>query len=350
MGGIQRDRRSAPTLHDVAEAAGVSLATASRALNGSARKVKEEYRARVLAAATRLNYSPNTSAQAVVRGRTNAIGIVVSDITDPYFSAVAAGVFRAAESAGLIATIAVSERRPEKELQIVAALRGQRPRGLVMIGSRFADAGLTERLERELRAFEAEGGRVALVSQEGLPFSTVAFDNSTAARSLAERLVGLGYRSFTVMSGPPELITARDRSAGFIGGLRDAGVPDERIDLISGDFTRDGGYAAAGEFLGRLPRSELIFAANDVMAVGAMARLREAGFELPAGVAVAGFDDITTLRDVTPALTTVRLPLAQSGETAVALILADEEDRVEPAVVRLPGQIVVRSSTPERSR
>src|SRR5688572_26742835 len=109
------------TLHDVAREAGVSLATASRALNGSERKVNEAYREKVLAAAARLNYTPNLSAQAVAKGSTNTVALLVADIADPYFSSIAAGVIRAAEETGLVVTMAVTGRSTARELELVRA-------------------------------------------------------------------------------------------------------------------------------------------------------------------------------------------------------------------------------------
>ncbi len=344
------NRHTAATLIDVANAAGVSLATASRVLNGSARQVRAEYRERVLAAAGRLNYAPNVSAQAVARGRSNAIGVVVSDIADPYFSAIAAGILHEADSAGLITTIAISERVVSREIDLVTALRGQRPRGIIMVGSRTNDDELTERLRRELIAFAEDGGRIALVSQAGLPFDTISFENREGARELAAALVRRGYRRFAVFAGPENLLTARERLDGFAAGLdelRAEGV--EVVAVIHSDFTRDGGYLAASELIDRGIPAELVFAVNDVMAVGAMARLREAGVGLPHEVAVAGFDDIATLRDISPALTTVRLPLEEAGAAAVRMLLgAGDASGDATRKVPLPGVLVIRDSTPPR--
>jgi LacI family transcriptional regulator len=338
------DEVRAATLQDVAREAGVSLATASRSLNGSARKVNDAYRSRVLAAAKLLNYSPNLSAQAVARGRTRSIGLVISNIEDPYFSSIAAGVFRAAEDAGLVVTIAVSERRPEREIEIIGALRGQKPQVLLLVGSRVSDPGVSDHLVAELRAFEAEGGRVALISQAGLPFDTVVPENEAGARLLAERLVELGYQRFALLTGPEKLLTTRERTAGYRAGLAAHGIElgDELI--FRGEFSRDGGYAAAGELLSRGLGVQLVLTGSDVMAVGAMARFREHGLALPGDIAVAGFDDIVTLRDVTPALTTVRLPLDRLGEAAVELAL--DEVNGEPRVRSIGGYVVVRQSTP----
>lgn len=335
------------TLSDVAREAGVSLATASRSLNGSSRTVREEYRQRVLAAARRLNYSANHSAQAVARGTSQTVALIVSDIADPYFSSIASGVMRSAEDQGLVVTMSITERRPEREAELVRALRGMRPRSLILVGSRRTDPKSALQLQAELAAYENSGGRVTMIAQPTMPFRTVAIRNEEAAADLAEQLVALGYRSMAVLGGPQSLLTARDRVRGFVGRCRELGVqiPERRI--VHGDFTRDGGFVAAAELHRRdLSDTELVFAANDVMAVGAMAYFRTAGLRLGHDIAIAGFDDIETLRDVSPALTTVALPLQQIGSAAVALAL---EDGPEHRVVPIDGSVIIRESTPRRS-
>ena len=127
------------TLMDVANEAGVSLATASRAFNGSTRRVREDLRERVLVAAKKLNYTANAPAQAMARGHTNVVGLLVHDIADPYFSSIAAGVMKAAEEHHLIVTVGSTMRRPQRELDYLAALRGQRSRAVILAGSRVDD-------------------------------------------------------------------------------------------------------------------------------------------------------------------------------------------------------------------
>jgi LacI family transcriptional regulator len=334
------------TLSDVAREAGVSLATASRSLNGSTRTVREEYRQRVLAAARRLNYSANHSAQAVARGTSQTVALIVSDVADPYFSSIASGVMRAAEDEGLVVTMSITERRPVREAELVRAMRGMRPRSLILVGSRRADRRLAGELQAELTAYERAGGRVTMIAQPTLPFRTVAVRNEEAAAELAGQLVDLGYRSMAVLGGPDILLTARDRVRGFVGRCAELGlpIPDRRI--VRGDFTRDGGFVAAAELHRRgLADVQLVFAVNDVMAVGAMAYFRTAGLQLGRDIAIAGFDDIETLRDVSPALTTVALPLQQIGRQAVSLALAE---RPADTVVPIDGSVIIRESTPPR--
>ena len=158
------------TLADVARAAGVSLATASRALNGApGRTVGVELRERVLAAARELNYSPNATAQAMARGQTATVGLVVHDIADPFAASVASGVMAAAAERDLIVTIASTLSDPEEEIRHVEALRRQRARAVILAGSRFADPDLEQRLADELTGILETGGHVAAIGQRRLP-------------------------------------------------------------------------------------------------------------------------------------------------------------------------------------
>ncbi|MBU1588289.1 MAG: LacI family transcriptional regulator, partial [Actinobacteria bacterium] len=169
----ESDRRRPVTLSDVAREAGVSQSTASRCLNGSARKVDDALRERVLAAAARLNYTANLSAQTVARGTSTTVALLVSDIADAYFSSMAAAVMAAAESEGLRVTIAVTDRSVDREIELVRQLRGQHALAVILAGSGYVDSALSEALVRELTMFEETGGRVVLVSRSDLPFDTV---------------------------------------------------------------------------------------------------------------------------------------------------------------------------------
>lgn len=337
----------AVTLADVADAAGVSLATASRVVNGSTRTVGATLRERVLAAAAELGYSPNAAAQAMVRGHVDVVGVVVHDIADPFFSSIAAGVMQRAEEHGLLVAIANTMRRPDREIAHLSAFRQQRVRAVILVGSRTTDRVAQARLVAEIARFESTGGRVAAVSQARLPVDTVVVENRAGAKALAGRLVELGYRRFAVLAGPPTLLTSVDRLAGFRSGLAAHDLAVAHV--VEGEFTRDGGYAAVEELLRRVGTDgtdgvDCVFAVNDVMAVGAMAALRDHGVDVPDGIAAAGFDDIATLRDVTPRLTTVRVDLERLGRTAVELAL--DGAHADARTRRMRGEVVVRESTP----
>ena len=334
----------AVTLSDVARAAGVSLATASRVLNGSTRSVSTALRHRVLATATQLKYSPNAAAQAMVRGHVDVVGVVVRDIADPYFGSIAAGVMRRAEQAGLLVVISSTGNRPEREAEHLAAFHRQRARAVILVGSRTTDRAWRDQLRAEVENMRLTGARVAAISQRQLPVDTVVIENRAGARALAERLVALGYRRFGVLAGPGSLLTARDRLAGFRAGLARHGIDVDPEHVVTSEFTRDGGYAAMEQLLEAGKGVQCVFAVNDVMAVGAMAVLRDQGVALPGEIAVAGFDDIATLRDVTPRLTTVRVDLERIGEIALGLVIDTEHHT--PRTHRARGEVVVRDSTP----
>ncbi len=338
------------TLADVARAAGVSLATASRALNGApGRTVGAELKDRVVTAARALNYSPNATAQAMARGQTATVGLIVHDIADPYAASVASGVMSAAAERDLIVTISSTLSDPEEEIRHVEALRRQRARAVILAGSRFADRDLERQLADELLGILETGGHVAAIGQRRLPVNTVEIDNAEGGRRLARVLWSLGYRRFAVLAGPEALLTSEDRFLGFRAGLAECGhqLPDENV--IATQFTRDGGYVAMTELLDREIEVEAVFAVNDVMAVGAMAALREQGHRVPEDLALAGFDDIPTLRDVQPPLTTVRIPLVEIGRRALSLAMDGAGgDPDVPVAVTIAGDVVVRASTPTR--
>ena len=353
------------TLADVARWAGVSLATASRALHGGAgRTVGPELRARVRAAAAELNYSPNANARAIVSGTTATVGLIVHDIADPSAAAVASGVMAAAADRDLIVTIASTLSDPFTEIRHVEALRRQRAKAVILAGSRFTDTESADRLAEELLGFSVGGGHVAVIGRHTLQLNTVVVDNAGGAARLAGALVALGYRRCAVLAGPESLVTSEDRVAGFRRGLLDAGIDLPGENVIETQFTRDGGYVAMTELLDREFDVNVVFAVNDVMAVGAAAALRDQGYRVPQDMAVAGFDDIPTLRDVRPALTTVRLPLVEMGRRALELALdrpvpgprrgaiaggagADDEEPA-PVIITVRGEVVVRESTPPR--
>jgi LacI family transcriptional regulator len=339
---IAETRAEHVTLDDVARLAGVSLATASRVLSNSPRAVRPELRERVIEAAARLSYTPNAHARALARSTSDVVGLVVHDIADPYFSSIAAGVTRVADEQGAMVVLGTTLRDPEREIEYVAMLRAQRARAIVLVGSRTTDREMTGRLAAELAAFRALGGRAACVSQPRLSIPTVHPDNRAGARRLARTLAELGHRRFVILGDPRILLTARERVEGFRAGLSESGCTAE--DVIEGAFTRDGGYGAVSELLRRGTEATCVFAVNDVMAVGAMAALRDQGADVPGDMSVAGFDDIATLRDTIPSLTTVRLPLEEMGEQAARLTLLPEKTTTA-RTFKAPGEIILRDST-----
>ena len=344
------DTRSRVTLQDVADRAGVSITTASRVVNDGSRRVGAQLAQRVQQAVAELGYTANLQARAVATGRSSMVGVVVHDIADPYFSSIAAGLIAVADTSRLLVCMSSTPASEAAERQYVALMRAQRARAVILIGSRTDDAAARTALGGEVAAFARQGGRVVCVGQPLLGVDTIMPENAAGADALARALAALGHRRFAVLAGPRGLLTARDRTEGFRAGL--AGWPAvlDPASIVHGAFTRDGGYEAMSAVLAAGgPRPDCVFAANDVMAVGALARLRAAGVSVPADIAVAGFDDILPLRDVTPPLTTVRLPLRRMGEMAANLVLAEGGDPDRPRVIPVPGEVIIRDSTLPRA-
>jgi len=330
------------TLDDVARAAGVSQPTASRVLNGSSRRVAPSYRERVLSAARELGYTPNLPAQAMARGTSRTIALVISLISDPYFSAMAAEIMKQAEAIGLHVSIAVTERQAERELDLIRELRGQQPRAIILAGTGYVDPPSEQALIDELQRYEETGGRVVLISRSDLPFETVDFDNHAGSRQLARELAALGYRNCLVLGSDTPLLSMRQRVEGFVTGLTESGVTGTRV--------HEPGFSWAGarEYILSLSDAEaraldLVFAVTDDMALGALAGLRERGLRVPEDVGVAGFDDISTLRDVVPKLTTVHVALNAVAQEAVYRATTTDQPLTRRTV---PAYPVIRASTP----
>jgi LacI family transcriptional regulator len=339
------------TLQDVADRAGVSLTTASRVVNDGSRRVGQPLADRVHQAAAELGYTANLQARAVATGQSTMVGVVVHDIADPYFATIAAGLIEVADSRHLLVCMSSTKATEVAEREYVALMRAQRARAVILIGSRTDDLPAREALRAEIAAFTRQGGRAVCIGQDLLGVDTILPENAASAEALARAMVALGHRRFAVLAGPRGLLTARDRLDGFRAGLAAWSVPLDPARVIPGAFTRDGGYEAMSAILAsgeQLP--DCVFAVTDVMALGALARLRAGGLEVPSDVALAGFDDIATLRDVHPPLTTVRLPLKQMGEMAAGLVLGDALPVAQnalqiPRVIPVPGEVILRDST-----
>lgn len=330
---------SAVTLSQVAREAGVSLATASRVLNGSDRRPAEGIAERVRLAAETLGYVANAQAQALARSTTGLVGLVVHDISDPYFSSIAKGVQRRARAHRHQLLLAATSGTDQ--LDAVSAFAAHRTDAIIMAGSRRES--IDPRLLAELERYQKNGGRVVTIGQDWLEGAgAVTIDNRSAGVELTATLVEAGRTRFAFLGGPDDLTTAVERRAGFRAAVARAGLTPE-AETVQG-FDSQGGYESVRELVERVGldglRGLTLVAANDIMALGAIAAVRHAGLHVPDDLWVAGFDDIPNLRDFSPGLTTVRFPLQEIGETAADVALSGDHPRVEHVV----GEFVRRES------
>lgn len=329
-----RTRRvtGAVTLKQVADEADVSLATASRVLHRSGgREVRADLAKRVQAAADRLGYVLNPHAQALARARSSAVGLIVHEVTDPYFAAIAAGAMHAAHAEAIMVMMAATFRDPELEADYLGRLKAQGARGVLLAGSGSQRA--SEKMAEAITAFTRDGGRVVAVGARlEAPVDAVVPANREGAAQAREFLARLGHRKIGVVSGPTTLMAVRERLDGLGPGVR----------VAEADFSREGGTAAARSLLAADPGLTAIVALNDLMAAGVLAAAKAAGREVPADLSVVGFDDLPFAVDLSPALTTVRLPLREMGECAMRLLLSAPAP--SPRSIPAPAELVIRAS------
>jgi LacI family transcriptional regulator len=331
------------TLADVARRAGVSPATVSRVVSGSDRRVTDELRSRVLRAVEELQYVPNAHAQLLARADRIAVGVIVHDVSDPYFAEITRGLQRIATEHGRLVIICNSYRDPDRELAYVELLRAQQVAAIVLAGSGYHDVAFTRALAGKLRAYERSGGSVAVIGRHELPGHAVMPANEAGGYLIGDEIYRLGHRRVGLIAGPQVLTTTTDRVAGLRRAARAHGrtLPARRI--AYGDFGRDSGAAATEALLAAEPDLTAIVALNDSMAIGALAALRSLGRVVPDDVTVTGFDDMPIARDVTPPLTTVRLPLAEMGARAMTFAL--DPRAAGPRAETVPAALVRRESS-----
>jgi LacI family transcriptional regulator len=332
------------SITEVARRAGVSIATASRVVRSADYPVSPATRERVLVAAAELDYVPNALARGLLASRIPVVGVIVHDITDPYFSEVVRGVEDAAAAGGHLVITCSSERDPDRERSYVRLLRSMRAAAVIFAGSGFDDLDYANELGRHVAAMAAYGAAVVHLSPHAFGEPEVSVDNAGGIAAMVEALTGLGHRRIAFLAGPPNLFVARARLTGYRRGLAEAGLQvDERL-VVHSTFDREGGAAAADALLDGEAPFTAICCSNDLLALGALARLAERGIDVPADVSVAGFDDISVAALTAPALSTVRLPLREMGRRGFAA--AEQMMAGQPAAPEiLPTEIVLREST-----
>ncbi len=330
-------RSDAPRLVDVAQAAGVSLASASRAMSGGT-GISSEVAAHVRRVAQQLGYEPNLHARGLAGGLVPTIGLLVHEIGDPYFSEIASGVIRSATLENRSVQIAQADRTPASELTQVQALLRQRVGSIIIAGSGYSDPAHEQKMTEVLDDFTLAGGRAAVIGRHHLPVDAVLPDNHQAGASVGRHLAELGHRRIGVVAGPLELNTVADRIAGLREGVASAGV---ELTVVSKAFTREGGIAGARELQDH--DITAIVGLNDAMAIGILSELRQHDIRVPEDLSVVGFDDIAVAADVAPALTTARIHMFEMGQHAVALILRPASD--EARTIATAHELIVRGSS-----
>ena len=328
------------TIHDVAKLAGVAPITVSRVINHSG-YASAETRRRVEAAVAELGYVPNRLARSLRVKRTNAIALVLTDITNPFFTTVARGVEDVASAAGYSVTFCNTDEDAAKEQRNIDLLLQQQVDGILLVPAlSSADA---------VQAIQAHDLPVIVLDRRvpGAEADVVRCDSAGGAYELVRYLVGLGHRHIAMLGGPAGTSTADDRLSGYRQAMREAGLEEQ---VETGSFTQTSGYEMAQRTLSRSPQPSAIFAANNFIAIGAMKALQEAGLNVPEDMALVGFDDLPAALVMFPFLTVAAQPAYEMACKATELLLARIEGEGPEAVqeIVLPTELIVRQSSGTR--
>lgn len=349
----------AVTLADVAARARVSAATVSRVLSGNY-PVAESTRARVLRAVEDLEYVVNGPASALAAATSDLVGVLVNDIADPFFGIIAGAVQSEMGAPGgngssggesvrggeKLAVICNTGGSPERELNYLTLLQRQRAAAVVLTGGAVEHPDHAAAVAAKASRLAASGTRVVLCGRPPIEDAiTLTFDNRGGARRLTEHLLTLGHRRIGYVAGPAERTTTRHRLEGHREALTAAGLAEGTEQLtVHGLYDRASGYDATLELLRRDAGLTAIVAANDTIALGVCAALRDQDLRIPDDVSVAGFDDLPFSADAVPALTTVRLPLHDAGVRAGRLALG-REPQPPGGVAMVRAELMARAST-----
>jgi len=333
------------TIADIAREAGVSRATVSLALNGKP-GVAPETRRRILEIAERLNYQPNASAKGLALQRTQTIGVIVPDISSPFYAELVRGVEQEAGSSDYHLILCTTAGKRAREEVYLRLLGERRVDGMILVTPRGQ--------EEAIRRFREAKLPLAIVDRD-LPSTDevieVVVDNLQGALTAVEYLLDLGYRRIGFINGLPDLQASRDRLRGYQLALRERGiVPDKRWVCV-GDYQEKGGYRCMKRLLEVKPPLEAVFVASDLMAMGAIRAIRNAGKDVPGDIGVVGFDGIPLSEYFNPPLTTVRQPIARMGAIACRLLLQEiRGEAILERKVTLRTELVVRASTPSTEK
>ncbi len=328
------------TIKDVAREAGVSIGTASQAMRGSP-AVREETRRRVLAVATRLRYQPSALARGLVTRRTHTVGLLISDIANPFFIWAVRAVEDVAQENGYNVILCNTDEDPAKETQYLRVLMEKRVDGIILATT----AGCLEAV-RDVRwqriplvLFDRELPRVAA--------ETVKVDSVLGGRLATEHLLGLGHRRIAIIHGPVVRSTGAERLKGYLAALQAADIRPILELIREGNFKQESGYKLTQALLEISPPPTALFCTNNLMTVGALQALRERKVRIPDDLSLVGYDDMEWWTLTHPPLTTVSQPVYELGHEAMRLLLGQigSNERRRPQRVVLKPELLVRESS-----
>lgn len=327
------------TIREIAKRAGVSIGTVSHVINGTA-GVREQVRQRVLEAIRSLNYQPSQLGRGLRRNQTSMLGMIIPDVTNPFFPAVIRGVEDVAYRRSYRVVLCNTDN-DRKEISYLNELESYRPAGLLLIPA------AESRVAAPLNRLAASGAPVVCIDRQppGWKGDVVLVDNEEGTYNATRHLLRMGHRKLAVITGPQHLANAVQRLKGFQRALKEAKISIEPEYIQEARFDRHSGYDAAMRLLRMLPRPSAILACNDMMALGTLQAVRESNLRCPEEVSIVGFDNLEFTEFTAPALTSVHQPGYQLGATAARRLLERLDGlSPEPRTIVLQTELRIRSS------
>jgi LacI family transcriptional regulator len=329
------------TIHDVAERAGVSPITVSRVINHSG-YASQDTRERVEAAVIELGYVPNRLARSLRSKRTHTLALVITDITNPFFTTVARGVEDTASDADYTVIFCNTDESESEEKKYLQVLLQQQVDGILLVPARSTPDSID--------MIRKQNTPVVVLDRRlppGVDVDTVRCENELGAYQLVRLLIELGHQRIAILSGPLGVSTAEDRLAGYRRAMREAGVGDEGQLIIYGSFNQASGSEMMREVLDLRPRPTAIFAANNLIGIGALHAIQQAGLRVPEDIAVVTFDDLPPTLLTMPFFTVSSQPAYEMGKRATQLLLARLTNATTELCqeIVLPTELIVRQSS-----
>ncbi len=329
-----------PTIRDVAKRAGVATMTVSRVINNSG-YVSEETRVKVETAVAELGYVPNMLGPSLRFNQTNTLALVLTDITNPFWTTIARGVEDAAHEEGYSVILCNTDESPAKQEQYLTMLLRRRIDGILL-------APVCSAAE-SVQNIQDQGVAVVILDRTvpDVDVDIVRADSIAGAIELTHHLIALGHKHVTMLAGPKDVSTSSDRVLGFCEAMQHAGLDLHSGSVIWGQFTQASGHEMAKKALAGQPRPTAFFAANNFIAIGALRALREAGLTIPQDVSLVSFDDIPEDIAADPFLTVIMQPTYEIGYQATQLLLQRLTNATDPKTIEivLPTELCIRRSS-----
>src|SRR5260221_11743459 len=329
------------TLKQLGRLAGLHPSTVARVLNDDPRqRVSDDVRQRIVQLARERGYQPNHLARSLRTKRSDVVGTIIPDVSNPFFAMLFRGIEDALEQREYSVILANTDDDPLREARNIAMLRGRQVDGLILATARRDDP--------DLQTLIAPGFPLVLVNRhtEPLQANAVVPDDHAGADAAVEHLFGLGHRRIAHIAGSDAMSTGRLRRSGYWGALRRHGLPEDAELVVEGSYRESGGYEGMRRLLALAEPPSAVFAVNDLAAAGALRAVQEVGLDVPRDISIVGFNDLSTAVHVSPRLTTLRVPLREMGAAAAQSLLAQLLGAEVPSgPIVLPVALIAREST-----